>query len=367
MAITFTASANNAALFNCNEFPALALSRTAGKRWVLLVNGEQHGKAHGKRAEAEAAAEAVYQAEAEREEGNNAEATEAEEAPTEAPAEPENVSLREAPLPFIFPPLNYTALCAERGSVLYSTSSYSNGNLNSRAGEYAARVPYPTEPTGEAACYWLATVAALAISEGAWVPRAQLVALAGRYTTGGFQQANPEVKGFKPYEVHGFMKAAIAEKVSEPQHVSHEGIEAAALAALLGGVAAPGTGRTVKVKPTASNTATATVQAPTAQQATTGAAVQVTTSAGKKGGKRFSVNLCGEEFPVTSVLRWFGANANTFAEAQTALAALGMAEVQPTTIRAQLYSGRKGNAGPHGKVPVLRPEQEAILKALVGE
>lgn len=100
---------------------------------------------------------------------------------------------------------------------------------------------------------------------------------------------------------------------------------------------------------------------------TKGGTVKVEITEGKKGGKRFQLNVAGEPLAISSAMRWMGAQGWTFDEVRAALEKLGLTgNVQEPTIRAQVYSGRKGDEGGHGKVPELAEAQEKALNALCG-
>lgn len=91
-------------------------------------------------------------------------------------------------------------------------------------------------------------------------------------------------------------------------------------------------------------------------------------AAGGRNGTGIPVESTGSRWklwglPVTAVLRWCGADAWTQSEVRTLLAALGIPEVKDATIKAQLQSGAKGDAGSHGPIPYLRPAQEDLLRA----
>ncbi len=97
---------------------------------------------------------------------------------------------------------------------------------------------------------------------------------------------------------------------------------------------------------------------PVKSETRTGVGGVVTVTEGKKGGKRFLVF----GFPVTAVVRWMGADAWLLEDAQKALNALGLADVELNTIKAQLLAGRKGERKPPA---ALSKDQEDTLYAVL--
>jgi hypothetical protein len=97
----------------------------------------------------------------------------------------------------------------------------------------------------------------------------------------------------------------------------------------------------------------------------TAPSVEVRTTEGKGGGRRFWVF----GHPVTAVIRWMGANAWTGDDVRAALKKLGIADVNDTTIQCQLIAGRKGapDYGGRGEPAALTPPQEEALEVLVDD
>lgn len=93
--------------------------------------------------------------------------------------------------------------------------------------------------------------------------------------------------------------------------------------------------------------------------------IGVKVEVGDRGAMRCNLTIDGETYPVTAVIRHMGHTGWKFAEVRDALKKLGIdAHVKDATCRAQLYSGVKGDDGPHGKLPKLTGKGKKLVAAL---